>query len=630
MAIDNNKIILIGWRYEMDFILGCNYWASNAGADMWKDFDLFAVEKDLKILSEKGVSYIRVFPNWRDFQPVMPLLGGRGNLYSYCLEGEKKTTNPYYLDESMLDRFTAFLSICEKFNVKVIIGLITGWMSGRLFIPSALYGKNILTDPTALYFQQLFVKGFVSKFKYNKNIYAWDVGNEFNVLGTVGSREEACVYLAMITNAIRAEDNIRPVISGMAGLSLDKEWRIDDHALYTDVLTTHPYPYWCQYTRIDKTLSFRTTLHPTIQTKMFSEIAEKPCLAEEIGTMGPSVCSDEKAADFLRVNMFSLLSNGATGVMWWCACEQDTLESFPYLNEMVERELGILDKNLKPKPVLEEMAKFSNFLSKTDLELSPAKIDAICVLSKEQRHWGVAYMTCALLKSVGLNCKFKSWENELPDSKLYLLPSILGAHVMEKSAFDKLKKKVFDGATLYISLDNAIISGFEELTGVKVIDSCDCKNTGKIKYLEKEIELSRTVELVLEPTSANVLAVDDKGNPAITENQYGNGKVILLTYPLENNLVDKHDAFDEDYNVIYKGIFNEFIEENILSIANEKVVVTYHQNIDSITVFLINHSDADQELKIKLKDDYEIIKTYYGDLNLIKAFDACIFEVVTK
>lgn len=611
----------------MEFILGCNYWASNAGADMWKDFDLAVVKKDLKILSEKGVSYIRVFPNWRDFQPVMPLLGGRGNLYSYALEGEKKAENPYYLNEVMLDNFTAFLSVCEKFNVKVIVGLITGWMSGRLFIPSALYGKNILTDSTALYFQQLFVKGFVSRFKNNKNIYAWDVGNEFNVLGTVSSREEACVYLSMMTNAIRAEDSTRPVISGMASLSLDKEWRIDDHALYTDVLTTHPYPYWCQHTRVEKTLSFRTTLHPTIQTKMFSEIGEKPCLAEEIGTMGPSVCSNERAADFLRVNMFSLLSNGATGVMWWCACEQDALESFPYFNEMLERELGMLDKNLKPKPVLEEMSKFSEFLSKTDLQLSPAKTDAVCILTKEQRHWGVAYMTCALLKSVGLNCTFKSCENELPDSKLYLLPSILGAHVMEKGAFDKLKKKVFDGATLYISLDNAIISGFEELTGVKVIDSCDYQNKGKIKYLGKEIELSRTVELSLEPTTAKVLAVDDEGNLAITENTFGRGKVILLTYPLENNLVDIHNSFDEDYNTIYKGIFSEFIEENILSIGNDKVVVTYHQNKDSITAVLINHADIDQELKIKLKNDYKITKNYYGEVNLIKAFDACIFEI---
>ena len=24
----------------MDFILGCNDWASNAGADVWRDFDI--------------------------------------------------------------------------------------------------------------------------------------------------------------------------------------------------------------------------------------------------------------------------------------------------------------------------------------------------------------------------------------------------------------------------------------------------------------------------------------------------------------------------------------------------------------------------------------------------------------
>ena len=29
---------------------------------------------------------MRVFPNWRDFQPVMPQLAGRGHLNSYCLE----------------------------------------------------------------------------------------------------------------------------------------------------------------------------------------------------------------------------------------------------------------------------------------------------------------------------------------------------------------------------------------------------------------------------------------------------------------------------------------------------------------------------------------------------------------
>ena len=76
-----------------------------------------------------------------------------------------------------------FLSICDKYKIKVIVGLITGWMSGRLYVPTALYGKDVLTDPTALYFEQLFIRGFVSRFKSKDALYAWDLGNECNCLG---------------------------------------------------------------------------------------------------------------------------------------------------------------------------------------------------------------------------------------------------------------------------------------------------------------------------------------------------------------------------------------------------------------------------------------------------------------
>ena len=57
----------------MDFILGCNYWASNAGTEMWTNWDENAVRKDIKTLSEYGVKYLRVFPNWKYFQPATGL-----------------------------------------------------------------------------------------------------------------------------------------------------------------------------------------------------------------------------------------------------------------------------------------------------------------------------------------------------------------------------------------------------------------------------------------------------------------------------------------------------------------------------------------------------------------------------
>ncbi len=41
----------------MTFILGCNYWASNAGIEMWKNWDENAIRDDLKILSESGIDW---------------------------------------------------------------------------------------------------------------------------------------------------------------------------------------------------------------------------------------------------------------------------------------------------------------------------------------------------------------------------------------------------------------------------------------------------------------------------------------------------------------------------------------------------------------------------------------------
>ena len=59
-----------------NFLLGVNYWDSVSGTDMWKNWDPESVAKDLDAMQEIGVEYMRVFPNWRDFQPVKMLYGG--------------------------------------------------------------------------------------------------------------------------------------------------------------------------------------------------------------------------------------------------------------------------------------------------------------------------------------------------------------------------------------------------------------------------------------------------------------------------------------------------------------------------------------------------------------------------
>ena len=97
-----------------EFLLGANYWASHAGVDMWKDWRPDVVEADLALLAQYGVNTLRVFPNWRDFQPVQPLFGGGHHLREYRMMDDRLPANPYYLDETMLDRFAELCRIAQS------------------------------------------------------------------------------------------------------------------------------------------------------------------------------------------------------------------------------------------------------------------------------------------------------------------------------------------------------------------------------------------------------------------------------------------------------------------------------------------------------------------------------------
>lgn len=607
----------------MEFILGCNYWASNAGADMWRKFDKEVIDCDLSVLAENGVTHMRVFPNWRDFQPVMPLYRGRGVLDGYCMDGDIPKSNPYYLDGAMMDNFSVFLDLCDKHKIRVIVGLITGWMSGRLYVPSALYGKNVITDPEAIYFEQLFIRGFVSRFKSRDTVYAWDLGNECNCMGDATQIEAQC-WTATVANAIRAEDPSRPIVSGMHGIEVDpgRAWRIEDQATFCDILTTHPYPFWCAHTRNDETLSLRTTMHATAQNKYYAECGGKPCLAEEIGTMGPMLSSNGAAAKFLRTNMFSLWANDACGVMWWCAHDQTMLTAFPYSTNMVELELGMLNPDRSPKPVMLEMKNFSKWLRSLDFTLPAAETDAVCLLSLGQRQWGVCLTSHILARQAGLNLRFAFADDGIPDAKRYLLPSVNGITVMNSARYAELKARVREGAELYISMDNGVLSEFEELTGLRVLDSYEANERGSFELGGKEYAFSAKRRFILESVGAEVLVRDGTGNPLLACNSYGKGKVYYLNFAPEENLIDAHDAFALGYSDIYSYLFSGWRNTDVV-IGGDGVYTTYHRADGKIYAVAVNHSACDSEIKIKT-DGYKLSRVYYGTESSVAPFDASV------
>lgn len=496
-----------------------------------------------------------------------------------------------------------------------------------MFVPPAMYGKNVITDTEAQFFEQLFIKGFVSRFKNRKEIYAWDLGNECNCMAPVKNRFEAANWTQIIANAIRAEDPSRMIVSGMHGMEFDTSWTIKDQGEFTDMLTTHPYPFCGKFTRIDEIMSIRTALYPVAQTKLYSEISKKPCMAEEIGTFSPIMCSDERAAEFLRINLLSLWANGACGLMWWCANDQDRLTTFPYSIEMLERELGMFTSDDKAKPVLDEMKHFSEFLDSLSFELPPARVDAVCLLSRDQEQWGIAYMTYILAKMSGLNIKFSYVDEEIPDAKLYLLPSVNGINILGRERYNELLEKVSCGADLYMSIDCAYLSGFEKMTGLKPVDSYEHAEEGFIELDGKRIDFSRVRNLIAEPTGAGVLAKDNKGYPAITVNNYGKGRVLYVNFPVEANLLNKHDAFSLGFECIYKKLFGEYAKDYPVKSNNEKVLLTYHEEENGGYAVILNYSDECLSSFVTLNEGYSVEDVIYGEFEKLDAWSGCVIKV---
>lgn len=609
----------------MEFMVGCNYWASHAGTEMWAKWDEKTVDRDFAELKAFGVEYLRIFPNWRDFQPVKPCYGCAMHLCEYRMEDDSLPTNPYYLDEEMMARFSRLCALAEKHGLKLIVGIVTGWMSGRLFVPSLLYGRNLYTDPIATAFTVKFVRGFVKMMKNQSAIVAWDLGNECNCLSEASSREVAYTWTAMVSNAIKAEDNTRKVVSGMHGLRPTGSWTIADQGELTDVLTTHPYPYWVEHARKDKTISFRTFMHAQAESEMYSALSKKPVIVEEVGTMGPQVCSEEMAGVFMRGQLFSAWANGQEGLLWWCAFDQNLLNEPPYAWMSVERYLGLFENEYKAKPALVELKRVSKRIKGLP-KLPKKQIDAVCILSKDIDHWGVAYMTYALAKQAGLSITFADANDELPDAKCYVLPSVNGVEVMDKSKYDALKRKVADGATLYVSNDNGIMTEFELLFGARVVDSCERATESTVSVGKGNVALAGRVKRTLTPTFAKVLLADENDEPMLLENSYGKGKVFYLNAPLEKSLLGVCDAFDGEYYRLYDCFADELKKDKPLLCKNRKLGITYHENDGGRYAVIINYSDEVQPTKIRLQgvNGYEVL---YGDGEKLAPGEACVLKI---
>lgn len=616
------------------FYVGCNYWALNAGAEMWRRFDIECIRKDMAAMKEAGIDTIRVFPTWSDFQPIVPVFTQDGALRNVTAR-EGTTIDDNGLDPVMLERFSIMLDAAERVGIEVIVGLITGWMSGKLFVPEALYFKNVIKDPDALMWQSRFVTGFVNKFKDRRIIIAWDLGNEGNCMAPIYNASDGYLWTATISGMVKRSDQTRPVISGMHSLDADPigKWTIKVQGELTDVLTTHPYDYWVPYCLSDSIASMRAVMHSAAESRLYSSLGGKPCLVEEIGTMGPMICNDETAKGYMRATLYNNWAEGFEGQLWWCAFDQSELDFAPYDVMGCERELGLFTPDRKLKPFGEEIAAFKNELKEAGLISLPAPIkNALIILTYDIETWPIALGAYVLAKQAGLEPDFAYCDKEVGDYPLYILPSIKGNRVLPKERWQELINKVKAGATLLITMDDCFLQPFESVTGIRVKNFYIREFEAEFDIDDKIIGYEHNRHYDMETTGAEELASNGYG--VFFRNSLGKGKVYTLTFPLEKYIAKKPGIISyplEAHYMIYSTVSKGVIE-NIYPKKDKLLSVTEHI-VSEKEAYLqfINCGEKTLELPLEFNRGYSLDKIVRGrakeGMLTLPAFETAIIKI---
>lgn len=609
------------------FFVGCNYWASHAGVYMWRDWRPDQVEKDLDLLAAYGMTVVRVFPLWPDFQPITADFAGRQAFRGYSQAGGP-LKNYAAVDDEMIGRFRFLCDAAEKRGIRLVVGLITGWMSGRSFVPSALERMKVLSDPEAIIWEVRFVRYFVNSLKDHKAIVAWDLGNECNCLNGDGE-SSLWTWMHQIASEIRLCDSSRSVVSGMHSCTtkVDGYTNLRHQGELVDILTTHPYPLWTPNCNTEPFDTIRNGCHAACETTLYADLSGKASFVEEAGSMGPQIVSEERAAATMRMQLFSAWACGQPGYLWWCGFDQNKLEQAPYDWTAIERELGLFKADGTPKPTALVLKSFKEFQDSLPFKkLSPRRVDAVVIASESVNCWKQMQGSWLLSRMAGFDIRYAFAEGELPDADFYILPSTDEKYnAYSRRAFWRVMDRARAGATVLVTLGNgAVLSDLEEVAGVRTEAHYEAPRTIRMKCPKGEFDISETYARDITTVDCEILARDAEDRPMLTVHTYGKGKVLFFNGALETN------APITGWPVYGVAAEQAGVRRRV-RVMNPRVGLTEHLDSDG-TLWVVAVNYGRDDVKCSLETEGRIVsvlgraKVKNGVLSL-GGCDACVIEV---
>jgi len=521
---------------------------------MWRNYDPAVITEELAVLKAYGLTMTRSFFYWPDFMP-----------------------DPYRIDETMITRFGNFLDRHTEQGLSTIPTFIVGHMSGENWDPAWRQGRHLYQDVWLVGRQAWFAAEMVRRFAHHPAVAGWLVSNEMPIYGGSDTGHEiVATWARIIRDAVRAAGGHQPLSLGDGAWGIevtgaDNGFRLADIAEITDFLGPHTYPIGDD------------PIRQRYQAAIACELAGtfgKPVIMEEFG-VSSDFAAEANAASYYRHVLHSTLLAGATGWIAWNNTDFALPHQDPYRHHAFEQNFGLTDSSGTPKATLREMHAFAETLAAIDhTRIARADTDTALIVSSyldtqypftsPDSHVAVvkalqqAYISARLADlPPKLTRESDTGKGDSDDggiekgARLYLAPSVKQFLAPTASALEELAQA---GATVYVSYSAGDVSwhrgpsygALNDLFGVRhqldvgIVDPIDgdtvqltftrdfgglARGTA-LSWLAAGSEHSRAY-LPVTPTTAEVIATDAHGRPALLRRQAGRGSLILCTYPLE-------------------------------------------------------------------------------------------------
>ena len=599
--------------------LGVNYWASHAAVEMWRRWDAAEVEKDFVALKAYGLTLLRVFPNWRDFQPIVEVHSNSDGFdkpretHITTTEVPRPDTPEGYagVDSVMMDRFDEFCDLAEKHGLRFVVCIMTGQMTSRLFVPPALERMNLYADPYALKWEGRFYEYFVRRFRSRRCIVAWETGNETRILSTVEHEAQAEAWLRYTHSIIRLNDPTRPVI-GPDGVHITDRhpWSIDAIAAQSDVTTVHPYYFRSAFGEMG---GYEYMSRIPAECRAVADLSGRPAFVEEHNVRRSDMGRGARLEDYARALIWNLWATDCRGLLWWCAFDQTGTVMSPYNNSYPCQELGVLTRDRRPVGNALASKRFSDFLVGLDFRSLPAaKPDAVFFVSEK-----TLVPAYALARRAGIIPAFQSPEHPVPDADCYFFPDCADRGNLPHHRWEVLKGKVRDGATLYLSWHTTYLTEIEEVFGVRTECLRPCDRAAEIDCGDFRLTVPRTEETVFSATTAEVIARDQEGDPVLFRNRYGKGTAWLLVTAPEGEAT--HALYTNDAYRLYAKVCPV---KRLVSVPSPSVSVSDHFAADGKAyAVLVNNDLKAFEGSVTVAAGWRIVSVKTDRPDLVKCED---------